>query len=51
MGVFLPRRSWGLSLGLVLIGLGMASCITWPATIPLLIGWLKPGMKARFGAT
>ena len=49
-GLFLPRKPWAWVYGLVLIGLGMTTCITWPATVPLLIAWLKPGMKARFGA-
>ncbi len=41
----------GLDLRAVLIGLGLTSCCTWPATIPLIIQWLKPEMKARFGRT
>ena len=48
IGLFLPRRSWGWAYGLVLLILGMTSCCTWPATIPLLIQWLKPEMKGRF---
>ena len=48
VGLFLPRRQWGWVYGVVLIGLGMSSCLTLPATIPLLIAWLKPEMKARF---
>lgn len=51
VGLFLPRKQWGWVYGLVLLGLGMTSCCTWPATIPLLIAWLKPEMKARFGMT
>ena len=47
---FLPRRRWSWIYGLVLIGLGATSCCTWPITVPLLIQWLKPGIKARFGA-
>ena len=49
VGFFLPRRPWSWVYGLVLICLGLTSCITWPITIPLLIQWLKPEMKARFG--
>ena len=49
VGLFSGRRSWGWVYGLVLIGLGATSCCTWPITIPLLIQWLKPEMKARFG--
>jgi hypothetical protein len=49
VGLLAGRRSWGWVYGLVLIGLGATSCCTWPITIPLLIQWLKPEMKARFG--
>lgn len=49
VGLFLPKKPWGWIYGLVLIGLGLTSCCTWPVTIPLIIQWLKPEMKARFG--
>jgi hypothetical protein len=49
IGLFLPRRPWAWVYGLILLGLGLTSCCTWPITIPLLIQWLKPEMKARFG--
>lgn len=49
VGLFLPRKPWGWVYGLILIGFGLASCCTWPATIPLMIQWVKPEMKARFG--
>lgn len=49
VGPFLPRKPWGWTYGLVLIGVGMTSCCTWPATIPLMIQWLKPETKAHFG--
>lgn len=45
---FLPRRGWTWVLGAVLIGLGMTSVCTLPATIPLLISWLKPENKTFF---
>ena len=48
IGLFLPKRPWAWVYGIVLIGLGMSSCCLLPATIPLLIFWLKPEMKARF---
>lgn len=48
VGLFLPRKPWGWVYGIVLLSLGLTSCCLWPAAIPLLIGWLKPGMKARF---
>jgi hypothetical protein len=35
---------------MVLIALGMLSCYCWPLSIPLLIAWSKPEIKAYFGA-
>jgi hypothetical protein len=49
IGLFMPKRPWAWIYGIVLIAIGMTSCCTLPATIPLLIFWLKPEMKARFG--
>lgn len=46
---FLPRRPWVWVYDLVLIILGLTSCITWPLTIPLLIYWLKAETKWWFG--
>jgi len=48
---FVPRKPWAWIYGLVLIGLGLGSCRTWPFTIPLIIQWLKPDMKAWYGRT
>lgn len=48
VGLFLPRKPWAWIYGIVLLSLGLTSCCLWPATIPLLIWWLKPEMKARF---
>lgn len=54
VGVLLPRKPWGWIMGIVLIALGMVlfglmSICCLPATIPLLIFWLKPEAKAHFG--
>lgn len=46
---FLPRKSWVWTLGLVLICLGLTSTLCLPISIPLLIFWLKPEMKAFYG--
>ncbi len=46
---FLPRKSWVWVYGLVLICLGMTSVCCLPATIPLLIFWLKPETKRFLG--
>jgi hypothetical protein len=48
-GLMMPRRPWAWIYGLVLICIGMTSLCCLPATIPLLIFWIKPEMKAFFG--
>ena len=46
---FLPRRPWVWIYDLVLICLGLTSVCCLPATIPLLVYWLKPEAKWWFG--
>jgi hypothetical protein len=46
---FLPRKPGVWIFDLVLICLGLTSCACLPATIPLLIFWLKPETKRWFG--
>jgi hypothetical protein len=46
---FLPKKPWVWIYGLVLIALGMTSVCCLPATIPLLIFWLKPETRRFFG--
>lgn len=46
---FLPRAPWAWIYHLALIGLGLTSVCCMPATIPLLIFWLKPETKLFFG--
>ena len=46
---FLPRRPWVWIYDLVLICLGLTSVCCLPATIPLLVYWLKPEAKSWFG--
>lgn len=48
IGAFIPRKKWGWIYGIVLICLGLTSCCTLPACIPLLIFWIKPEAKAYF---
>lgn len=48
-GPFLPRETWAWIYGLVLICFGLTSVCCLPATIPLLIYWLKPETKEYFG--
>jgi hypothetical protein len=49
IGPMLPRRPWVWIYDIVLICLGMTSCCLWPATIPMLIYWIKPEARAWFG--
>lgn len=46
---FLPKKPWNWIVGMVLICLGLTSCCFMPISIPLLIQWLKPEVKAFFG--
>lgn len=48
-GVFLPNRPWVWIYDIVLIAIGLTSCCFWPATIPLLIYWIKPEVRVWFG--
>jgi hypothetical protein len=47
--IFLPPRRWVWIYDIVLICLGLTSCLTLPFCIALLIYWLKPEAKAYFG--
>ena len=49
MAAFLPRKPWVWVFDLVMICLGLTSPCCMPATIPLLIFWLKPDARAHFG--
>lgn len=46
---FLPRRPWVWIFDIVMICIGLTSVCTMPASIPLLIFWLKPETKVWFG--
>lgn len=48
-GFFLPRRPWAWIAHLVLISIGLTSCCTIPASVPLLVAWLKPDLRVWFG--
>ena len=45
---FLPRKPWVWVFDLVLICLGFATCCL-PASIPLLIFWIRPEVQAYYG--
>jgi MFS family permease len=44
----LPRRPWVWIFDMVLICIGLTSCCIMPASIPLLIYWIKPEVKTWF---
>lgn len=46
--VIIGRQRWGYFYGIALIVIGLSSCATWPVTVPLLVMWLKPEVKAWF---
>lgn len=46
--VLVPRRPWVWVYSLILICIGLTSICTLPATIPLLIFWLKPEVKQAY---
>jgi hypothetical protein len=46
--LILRRRPWLWVYDLVVICLGMTSCCFWPVCIPLIIFWIKPGVKEYF---
>jgi Na+(H+)/acetate symporter ActP len=48
VSLFTPRRFWGWVYNLVMICFGLTSCCFWPATIPLLIFWIKPEVRAWY---
>ena len=49
VGLGVPRRKWGWIYSIVLICIGLTSCCTLPACVPLLIFWFKPETKAYYG--
>ena len=48
---FLPLRPWAWIYHLVLIAVGMTSACCLPASVPLLLFWIKPETRAYFGRT
>lgn len=47
----LPVKPYNWLIGLVMIVLGMTSCLFLPFLIPLFVYWMKPETKAFFGRT
>lgn len=49
IATLLPPKPYNWIVGIIVIALGMASCCTWPAAIPLLIFWVKPETQEFLG--
>ena len=49
VATLLPAKPYNWIVGIIIIAIGMTSCCLWPATIPLLIYWIKPETQAFFG--
>ena len=49
VGLVTKGQSWAWIYNLVLICIGLTSCLFLPICIPLLIFWLKPEVKAFYG--
>jgi len=49
IALLLPRKPYNWVVGIVLIAFGLTGCCFLPATVPLLIFWLKPETKAYLG--
>ncbi len=47
-GPFLPRKNWAWIYGIVLIAIGLTSPCCMPVSIPLLIFWIKPEIRAYY---
>ena len=47
--LLLPRKPWVWVYDIVMIAIGLTSCLTMIAAIPLLIYWIKPEVQQYFG--
>lgn len=50
VAIFVGRRKWAYMLHFALMALGATSCLCLPVSLPLLIRWMKPDVKAWYGA-
>jgi hypothetical protein len=50
IALFLPRKPWVWIYGIVTMVLGAFGCCCLPASIALLVFWLRPEVKEYFGA-
>ena len=49
VAALLPPKPYNWIVGIVVIALGMTSCCTLPAAIPLIIFWVKPETQEFLG--
>lgn len=49
VALILPKSSGAWVYHLIVIAFGLTNCCLWPATIPLMIAWLKPQTQQWFG--
>lgn len=45
-----PRKKWGWTVNIVIQAIGTTGCLCLPMALPLFIRWMKPDVKAAFGA-
>ena len=50
VAAFAPRKKWGWTINFVIQAIGTTGCCCMPLALPLLIRWMKPDVKAAFGA-
>ncbi|MBI5537459.1 MAG: hypothetical protein HY898_32345 [Deltaproteobacteria bacterium] len=50
VALFAKPKPWVWTFDMIIVALGMVICYCWPLSIPLLIYWTKPEVKAHFGA-
>ncbi len=51
LGIFIPRKPWGWTYSMILLGLSMLGCVCIPPAVLLLIFYLRPNVKAFYGKT
>jgi hypothetical protein len=44
-----PRAPWAWKIHAIVLGVGMTTLVLWPAALPLMWYWMKPGTKQYFG--
>lgn len=50
IAAFAPRKKWGWTINFVIQAIGTTGCCCMPLALPMLLRWMKPDVKAAFGA-